>query len=225
MNCQEVQALVEEAIDNRLSETCKRKVTQHLARCASCKAIFAAERNEHTALFRALNDISDIPPPTVNPKALATRLVESVPSLTKRAGHVAVPLWLRRAAALAILCGGAALAAWNGGGFDGDSRHLDGDSDWDSRHLGGGTSSPEPEGEPQVKRTLLAASTAVMLATPSSQGASSAEATFDSFSSEYRTSAEAGADTFLSRYRTTGETDALSSFNSFEPKGLYIIIQ
>ena len=226
MNCQEVQALVEEAIDNRLSEPCKRKVTQHLARCASCKALFAAEKSEHAALFRALNDVSDIPPPTLSPKALAARLVESVPSLTKRAGHVAVPLWLKRAAALAILCGGAALAAWVGSSLDWASRHLgDGDIGLASRPPGGDTPSPEPEGEPQVKRTLLAASTAVMLATPSSQGASSAEATFDSFSSEYRTSAESGADTFLSRFRTTEETDALSSFNSFEPKGLYIIIQ
>ena len=76
-----------------------------------------------------------------------------------------------------------------------------------------------------MKRTILAASTAVMLVTPPTQGASSAEATFDSFSSEYRTSAEAGADTFLSRFRTIEETDTLPSFNSSEPKGLVIIIQ
>ena len=74
-----------------------------------------------------------------------------------------------------------------------------------------------------MKRTLLAATTAVMLATPPAQGASSAEATFDSFSSEFRTSAAAEASAFLSRFRTTEETDALASFNSFEPKGLYII--
>ena len=225
MNCQEVQALVEEAIDNRLPEPCKRKVAQHLVRCASCKALFAAEKSEHAALFRALNDVSDIPPPTVSPKALAARLVESVPSLTKRAGHVAMPLWLKRAAALAILCGGAALAAWIGTTME--SRHLGGDSNWESRHLGGDTflptPSPEPEGEPQVKRTMLAASTAVMLAATPTQGASSAEATFDSFSSEFRTSAAAEASAFLSRFRTTEETDALASFNSFEPKGLYII--
>lgn len=226
MNCQEVQALVEEAIDNRLPEPCKSKVTQHLARCESCKALFAAEKSEHAALFRALNDVSDIPPPTVSPKVLSARLVKSVPTLTKKAGHVAVPLWLKRAAVLALLCGGAALAAWIGGSLDWDSRQLgDGETGLESRPPGGDTPSPEPEGEPQVKRTLMAASTAVMLATPPSQGASSAEATFDSFSSEYRTSAEAGADTFLSRYRTTEETDALASFNSFEPKGLYIIIQ
>ena len=74
-----------------------------------------------------------------------------------------------------------------------------------------------------MKRTLLVASTAVMLVTPPTQGASSAEATFDSFSSEFRTSAAAEASTFLSRFRTTEETDALASFNSFEPQGLYII--
>ena len=224
MNCQEVQELIEEAIDNRLSEPCKRKVAQHLARCASCKALFAAEKSEHAALFRALNDVSDIPPPRLSQAAFASRLVAAMPSLTKRAGHVAVPLWLKRAAALAILCGGAALAAWIGTTME--SRHLGGNME--SRHLGGETlpqsPTPQPEGEPKVKRTLLAASSAIaILSTPPAQGASSAEATFDSFSSEYRTSAAAEASAFLSRFRTTEETDALASFNSFEPKGLYII--
>ena len=223
MNCQEVQALVEEAIDNRLSEPCKRKVTQHIARCANCKALFAAEKSEHAAFFRALNDVSDIPPPSLPQAAFASRLVAATPSLTKRAGHVAVPLWLKRAAALAILCGGAALAAWIGTTME--SRQA-GD-DMESRHLGGDTflptPSPEPEGEPQVKRTLLAATAATLLSAPPAQGASSAEATFDSFSSEFRTSAAAEASAFLSRFRTTEETDALASFNSFEPQGLYII--
>ena len=224
MNCQEVQALVEEAIDNRLPEPCKRKVTQHLARCASCKALFAAEKSEHAALFRALNDVSDIPPPTISPQVLAARLVKSVPALTKKAGHVTVPLWLKRAAVLAILCGGAALAAWIGTTME--SRQAGGDME--NRHLGGETipSAPTstPEGEPQVKRTLLVASTAMMLATPPTQGASSAEATFDSFSSEYRTSVEVGADTFLSRFRTIEDSDALASFNSKKPQGFIIVI-
>ena len=227
MNCQEVQELIEEAIDNRLSESCKRKVTQHLARCASCKALFAAEKSEHAALFRALNDVSDIPPPSLSQAALASRLVVSTPSLTKRAGHVAAPLWLKRAAALAILCGGAALAAWIGTTIDWESPvPNDAENGLASRPLDGAspTLTPQPQGEPQVKRTLLAASSAIaILSTPPAQGASSAEATFDSFSSEYRTSAEAGASAFLSRFRTTEETDALASFNSFEPKGLYII--
>lgn len=230
MNCQEIQALVEEAIDNRLPEPCKRKVIRHLARCASCKALFAAEKSEHAAFFRALNDVSDIPPPSLSQSAFASRLVAATPSLTKRAGHVAVPLWLKRAAALAILCGGAALAAWIGTTME--NRHLGGDRenrDMESRHLGGETLPPvptsTPEGELQVKRTLLAATAATLLSTPPAQGASSAEATFDSFSSEFRTSAAAEASAFLSRYRTTEETDALSSFNSFEPKGLYIIFK
>ena len=135
MNCQEIQALVEEAIDNRLPEPCKRKVAQHLARCASCKALFAAENSEHAAFFRALNDVSDIPPPSLSQSAFASRLVAATPSLTKRAGHVAVPLWLKRAAALAILCGGAALAAWIGTTME--NRHLGGDRenrDMESRH-------------------------------------------------------------------------------------------
>ena len=225
MNCQEVQELIEEAIDNRLSEPCKRKVAQHLARCASCKALFADEKSEHAALFRALNDVSDIPPPSLSQAAFASRLVAATPSLTKRAGHVAMPLWLKRAAALAILCGGAALAAWIGGTIDRESSVPSAAENSPASRPPDGAS-PQPEGDPQVKRTLLAASSAIaILSTPPAQGASSAEATFDSFSSEYRTSAEAGADTFLSRYRTTEETDALPSFNSSEPKGFVIIIK
>ena len=226
MNCQEVQELIEEAIDNRLSEPCKRKVIRHLARCANCKALFAAEKSEHAAFFRALNDVSDIPLPSLSQSAFASRLVAATPSLTKRAGHVAVPLWFKRAAALAILCGGAALAAWIGGTIDWESRvPNDAENGLASRPPDGAspTPSPEPEGEPQVKRTLLAATAATLLSTLPAQGASSAEATFDSFSSEFRTSAAAEASAFLSRFRTTEETDALASFNSFEPKGLYII--
>ncbi len=224
MNCQEVQELIEEAIDNRLSEPCKRKVIRHLARCASCKALFAAEKSEHAALFRALNDVSDIPPPSLPQAAFASRLVAATPSLKKKAGHVAAPLWLKRAAALAILCGGAALAAWIGTTME--SRHLGGDSNWEGRHLGGETPTPtpQPEGEPQVKRTLLVATAATLLSAPPAQGASSAEATFDSFSSEFRTSATVETDAFLSRYRTVEDSDALSSFDSREPQGLIIVI-
>ena len=205
-------------------EPCKSKVAQHLARCASCKALFAAEKSEHAALFRALNDVSDIPPPSLSQAAIASRLVAATPSLTKRAGHVAAPLWLKRAAALAILCGGAALAAWIGGTIDRESSVPSAAENSPASRPPDGAS-PQPEGEPQVKRTILAASTAVMLVTPPAQGTSFAEATLDSFSSEFRTSAAAEASTFLSRYRTTKETNALASFNSFEPKGLYIIFK
>ena len=222
MNCQEIQALVEEAIENRLSASCRRKVNLHLSRCAECRAFLAAEQTEHAAWFRALNDVSDIPPPATPTAALAASLAAAAIPATRRAGSITVPLWLKRAAAIMLLCGGAALAAWIGTTME--SRHLGGDSDWDSRHLGGGTPHPTPEGEPQVKRTLLAATATIALAATPAQGTSSAEATFDSFSSEFRTSASAEATTFLSRYRTIKDSDTLSSFDSREPQGLIIVI-
>ncbi len=228
MNCQEIQALVEEAVENRLSASCRRKVNLHLSRCAECRAFLAAEQTEHAAWFRALNDVSDIPPPATSSAALASRLAAAAIPAAKRAGSITVPLWLKRVAAIMLLCGGAALAAWIGTTME--SRHLGGDSDWDSRHLGGETlplapaSTPTPEGEPQVKRTLLAATATIALAMPPAQGSSSAEATFDSFSSEFRTSAAAEASAFLSRSRTIEDSDALASFSSTEPQGLIIVI-
>ena len=75
-----------------------------------------------------------------------------------------------------------------------------------------------------MKRTLLAATAATQLSAPPAQGTSSAEATFDSFSSEFRTSATVETDAFLSRYRTVEDSDALSSFDSREPQGLIIVI-
>ena len=217
MNCQEIQALVEEAVENRLSASCRRKANLHLSRCAECRAFLAAEKSEHAALFRALNDVSDIPPPATSPAALASRLAAAAIPAAKRAGSITVPLWLKRAAAIMLLCGGAALAAWIG-------------TTMESRHLGGETlplvpaSTPTPEGEPQVKRTLLAATATIALAATPAQGTSSAEATFDSFSSEFRTSASAEAMTFLSCFRTVQYSDALSSFDSREPQGLIIVI-
>lgn len=210
MNCQEIQQLVEEAIDNRLSGSCAGKVARHLARCASCKALFAAQKSEHAAWFRALNDVSDIPPPATSSAVLAARLASAAVPAAKRAGSIAVPLWVKRAAAITLLCGGAALAAWIG-------------TTMESRHLGGETPTPTPEGEPQVKQTLLAASAAITLAATPALGSSSAEATFDSFSSEFRTSVTAEAGAFLSRYRTIEDSGALASFNSTEPKGLVIL--
>ena len=206
MNCQEIQTLVEEVIDDRLSASCRHEVNLHLSCCAECRAFLAARKSEHAALSRALNDVSDIPPPATPQATLAARLASVAIRAAKRAGSIAVPPWLKRAAVITFLCGGAAFAAWIG-------------TNMESRYFGG----DNLEGEPKVKRTLLAATAATLLSTPPTQGASSAEATFDSFSSEFRTSAAAEASAFLSRFRTTEETDALASFNSFEPKGLYII--
>ena len=68
-------------------------------------------------------------------------------------------------------------------------------------------------------------SATIALAMPPAQGTSSAEATFDSFSSEFRTSAPAEATAFLSRYRTIEDSDALSSFDSREPTGFTIFVR
>ncbi len=227
MNCQEIHALVDETIENRLSASCRRKVNLHLSRCADCRAFLAAEKSEHAAWFRALNDVSDIPPPATPPADLAARLVSAAIPAAKRAGSITVPLWFKRAAVLAILCGGAALAAWIGGVFDGDSRQV-GDN-MESRHLGGHTPavvSPKTEGEEGMKPKKMAAvmSAVIALAVPPAQGTSSAEATFDSFSSEFRTSATAETTTFLSRSRTIEDSDALASFNSKKPQGFIIVI-
>ena len=121
MNCQEIQALVEEAVENRLSASCRRKVNLHLSRCAECRAFLAAEKSEHAALFRALNDVSDIPPPATPTAALAASLATAAIPAAKRAGSITVPLWLKRAAAIALLCGGAVLAAWVGNEWAEDS--------------------------------------------------------------------------------------------------------
>ena len=76
--------------------------------------------------------------------------------------------------------------------------------------------------KPQKMAAVMSA--ALALATPPAQGSSSAEATFDSFSSEFRTSATAEATTFLSRYRTIEDSDTLASFNSKKPQGFIIVI-
>lgn len=207
MNCQEIQALVEEVIDDRLSASCRHEVNQHLPRCAECRAFLAARKSEHAALSRALNDVSDIPPPATPQAALASRLADVAIHAAKRAGSITVPPWLKRAAVITFLCGGAAFAAWIG-------------TNMESRHIGG----DNPEGEPKMKRTLLAATATIALAAIPAQGSSSAEATFDSFSSEFRTSASAEATAFLSRYRTIEDSDALSSFDSTEPRGLIIFV-
>ena len=177
MNCQEIQAHVEEVVENRLSASCRRKVNLHLSRCPECRAFLAAEQTEHAALFRALNDVSDIPLPATPSAALAARLVPVAVSATKRAGSITVPLWLKRAAVLALLCGGAAFAAWIGSTMESRAP----DSDMESRHLGGDTPavvSPQTEGKEEMKPKKMAAvmSAAIALATPPAQRAFSAEA-------------------------------------------------
>ena len=106
--------MIEEVVENRLSASCRRKVNLHLSRCAECRAFLAAEQTEHAAWFRALNDVSDIPPPASPPAVLVSRLAAVAIHAAKRAGAVFVPSWLKRAAVITILCGGVAFAVWIG---------------------------------------------------------------------------------------------------------------
>ena len=92
MNCQEIKALVEEVVENRLSASCRRKVNLHLSRCAECRAFLAAEQTEHAAWFRALNDVSDIPPPVTSSASFAARLASAAIPAVKRAGSITVPI-------------------------------------------------------------------------------------------------------------------------------------
>lgn len=66
------------------------------------------------------------------------------------------------------------------------------------------------QGETIMKRTLLAASMAAMIFTPSTHGASSAEATFDKF---------------LSRSRTIEVSNVLAAFSSRKPQGFIFTIR
>ena len=56
MNCMEAQALVEDALDEALTGNRRRALDLHLSRCDACRAFFAAEKEEHSRWFRAMND-------------------------------------------------------------------------------------------------------------------------------------------------------------------------
>ena len=150
MNCKEAQSYIEEAIDGSLTGSCKRKVDAHLSRCADCRERFAAEKAEHVALFRALKEVSDIPPHPVSDVDFTARLLEAVPAATAKAGGVLVPIWLRRAAVFALICGGTALAAWVGqeliengeSGIENDSVDLVGRGVLDAPESSGRAASP-----------------------------------------------------------------------------------
>ena len=56
MNCMDAQALVEDALDEALTGNRRRALDLHLSRCDACRAFFAAEKEEHSRWFRAMND-------------------------------------------------------------------------------------------------------------------------------------------------------------------------
>lgn len=110
MNCQEVRDLIETALDERLSVYDKWRMDLHLSRCRACRDLLAAERAEHAAWFRALNDVSDAPPPQTPADALAARLVASA-SIPRQNGFFRFR-WRRIAALFLFFLGGFVYASW-----------------------------------------------------------------------------------------------------------------
>jgi hypothetical protein len=97
-------------MDGQLPMSKKRRIDLHLRRCARCREFCESERREHTAWFRALNDVSDIP--QMSPDVEARFLSSIKPLKARPFGQLFK--WFRRAAVLLILAGGASYAAWIG---------------------------------------------------------------------------------------------------------------
>ena len=79
-----------------------------------------------------------------------------------------------------------------------------------------------------VKNIAASAAFATMFLMParvSSAGASSAEASFETFNSAYGNSGGFAPEAFLSRCRTSDDSNVLSSFNSRKPVGFTINIR
>ena len=56
MNCMEARALVEDVLDESLAGGLKRALNLHISRCDACRTFFAAEKEEHSRWFRAMNE-------------------------------------------------------------------------------------------------------------------------------------------------------------------------
>lgn len=111
MNCQEVQSLMEDAIDRRLKFGAKRRFDLHLARCSSCRERLAAEQREHTRWFNALNERPSCP--EALPPDFADRLVSMVTIASARRPFLQrLPRWVRIAASLAVVVSFTAIGSW-----------------------------------------------------------------------------------------------------------------
>ena len=111
MNCQEVQSLMEDAIDRRLTAGAKRRFDLHLAHCSSCRDRLAAEQREHTRWFNALNERPSCP--EALPPDFADRLVSMVTMAPARRPFLQrLPRWVRIAASLAVVVSFTAIGSW-----------------------------------------------------------------------------------------------------------------
>ena len=101
MNCQETRALVEDALDKRLTGGVKRKFDLHLSHCRECRRFYEAEQAEHSRWFRAMNDTAKAHP---LPPDFADRLVAAVlangAAQTPFFRRFRLPRWAKVAASL-----------------------------------------------------------------------------------------------------------------------------
>ena len=112
MNCQEARKLVEDAVDNNVVGSARRRLDLHLMRCRSCREFFAAEKREHAEWFDLLNDPSR---PTAKPPVdFVNRLVARARA-AERPWYRRFPRWGRVAAIVLVCVGLSSYAAWTAG--------------------------------------------------------------------------------------------------------------
>ena len=172
MNCREYRALIDDALDVSLKDSLEQRVKLHLDHCPACRNYYEHRRQEHVALFSAMNAAyaNTHLPPNFADRVLAEIVARDVSR--KRSFFVRVPRWALIAASLVVMVGFVFAATVvvdrlvsvvsNSAGDSesavlGDSslfpsalQHLNTST---SQHLGVST----PEGEPEMKKGKAAA--------------------------------------------------------------------
>lgn len=232
MNCQEVQSLIEDALDRRLAGGAKRRFDLHLARCASCRDLLAAEQREHARWFHALNNEAAVP--ETLPPDFADRLASLVSvTPTRRPFLLRLPRWVRIAAALAILASLTAFGSWIAATLSVDSRIL-------TESSGYTATLEETAMKPTLAATALAAGAALSSATLQAADANSCiisgSTARDCATAAYADAGDLDArsttvglgtplDPFEARSQTRDFGDALAYFRTDEPRGYVIVFR
>lgn len=119
MNCSEYRELLDEALDVSLDGALEHRVRLHLEHCAACQSYYARCRQEHVALFNAMNAAYA---GVRLPAGFADRVKGEVAlavAARRRPFFARLPRWALVAASLALLAGFVfAAAAIGAGGTD-----------------------------------------------------------------------------------------------------------
>ena len=116
MNCSEYRELLDEALDVSLDGTLEHRVRLHLEHCAACQSYYAQCRQEHVALFNAMNAAYA---GVRLPAGFADRVKGEVAlavAARRRPFFARLPRWALVAASLALLAGFVFAAAAIGAG-------------------------------------------------------------------------------------------------------------